>query len=246
MAALLLITPIVRACLAEFRSMEFQVAHSPLIFVGRVEAVQNVPAPAQGPGSLKRLPGEGTPQIATVRVLRFIKGSAGRVAIRVHSGPVRSCAPYVVHYEFRRGQTRIFILSARIADDEGVLQYGGSLVEESALSEVTASLARVRGFRQEYLERLRLDQPDVLTTGTRFHREIAKLSETWPYLPQSPSGPGSEDAAAKLDREFDAAAYRVQDRLATVSVPTVLAALALDWCSDAPSYWADSMIWERA
>ena len=76
----------VDACTAEFYPTATLVTDSPLIFLGKIEAVEQPPRSNGRGGSSDEHP----PTIATVRVLRVIHGSPAEGELRVFSGPLHS------------------------------------------------------------------------------------------------------------------------------------------------------------
>ena len=76
------------ACLAEFRSFDWIVGHSALIFVGEVTRVEKLPAGRADEG--EDGPGADPPTMATIRVKRVLHGEYSREEITLRSGPVAS------------------------------------------------------------------------------------------------------------------------------------------------------------
>ncbi|MCE9582953.1 MAG: hypothetical protein K8T20_10695 [Planctomycetes bacterium] len=72
-----------RACLAEYRSVEWMAETSRLAFVGRIEKVDPV---ANGGGEYQI----GVPAVATVRIVRMLRGKWRKATIEIMNGPVPS------------------------------------------------------------------------------------------------------------------------------------------------------------
>lgn len=76
------------ACTLEFRPTEWIVTRSPLIFIGRIEEVQEFPKQHCFTNDVE---GSGdTPMLARVKVLRVLHGPPTEGEVRVHSGPLHT------------------------------------------------------------------------------------------------------------------------------------------------------------
>ncbi|HEV3028227.1 MAG TPA: hypothetical protein VG457_11680, partial [Planctomycetota bacterium] len=120
------------------------------------------------------------PTIARVRVLEVLKGGWERSQVRVGSGPIRSCAPWSVHYPFHLGETKIFILPDYPKDGLARLAYGGSLLDGEKASFVQTRLLWAHSYRDAYLEEIRQRTPDVHRTALDLAQEMRSSSVKWP------------------------------------------------------------------
>lgn len=78
-----------RACLAEFRSFDWLVGESALIFVGTIEKVEKV-EPGEEDRRFDEPEEDSGPTLATVRISRVLHGNFSAETLRLRSGPVAS------------------------------------------------------------------------------------------------------------------------------------------------------------
>lgn len=114
------------------------------------------------------------PQVATVRVMRVLKGVWGGQDLRIGSGPIDSCSMSPVHFRFTVGEKAIFLLSEPITDNRTVLRYGGSFCELIQTEAIMACLDRCMAWRQAWLDEMQRDRPQDLAAvddlETALHR----------------------------------------------------------------------------
>lgn len=219
------------ACLGEYRSLERQAAWSPLIVIGAIEEVKE--SPYEERANREDSP---PPTIAGVRVLKILKGSYDGRKLQVKSGPVRSCAPWPVHYAFRKGDTRIFIFPDTPKDGMAQLEFGGSLLEPEEVSKVQSRLTGARVYRDSYLEEIRPILPKAHGDAVALAKEMRAAASTWP----------STQGWPEEKPEFAAAKRAVLARLAKVEVEAIRAAVAVDWLEPGSDPWWRTRLWKAA
>lgn len=154
-----------RACLAEYRSPDWQVAHSPLVIIGKVEKVEKGKVAnaeqERGLWSKNLNKHEPKPSIATVRIMRILKGNYPKTHVRIGSGPIRSCAFHEVHCSFHVGDQWVCILPSYPRDGAVALLWGGSVRSLRETEMVESQVARAIAYRDTYLNELQRENPKV-------------------------------------------------------------------------------------
>jgi hypothetical protein len=230
------------ACLAHYRSPEWQVADSPLIIVGEVERIENGLFAKQpwrrgfgedeGPSDEKTLP-----TIATVRILRILKGRYPQSRIRVGSGPVPTCGGDV-HLSFEVGKRSIFLLPSDPQDGGVALHFGGSMLPLTDVAMIESRIARAIAYRTAYLDSLQQEKPKVYVAARQLADSLRAESNRWPAYAHDEK---TDDHAT----EFKSSMAALKERLATVDAETIIAAQAIDWLNDQPNIWWRHELWDR-
>lgn len=210
-------------CLGEYRSPDYLVGASPLIVIGTVEKVKELPVKER-----RGEEGADRPSEATVRISRILKGRFEESRVRVGSGPVESCSPEEVHYTFHVGQKAIFILPTFPAEGKSTLERAGSLLDLDKLPMVEARILRARAYREEYLEGARKESPTAYKAGLALALEMRVASLLWPVK----AGEDLRDA--------------IVGRMMKVEIDAIRVALAADWLDEGASPWWRQEVWERA
>jgi hypothetical protein len=169
------LAPAAWACFSGYRSLDFQVAESPLILIGSIIDVR--PDPTLSSRESRRREGV-EPAVANVRVIRVLKGRWAGSNILVGSGPIASCSPSEEYMTFQPGRTHIFILPTLPREGKAVLEYWGSLLDMVNLERVEARLNRARQFRADHLKSLRRSSPKYLEAAQILFGEIRDASKT--------------------------------------------------------------------
>jgi len=223
------------ACLAEYRSPEWLVGNSSLIFIGEVEEVESGHV-----GDASRLrydDGVGggrssqIPTVATVRILRILKGKYSEARIHIGSGPIRSCAPFAVYDSFARKDQRIFIVPKYAVNGEVALCWGGSLLPLGETTMIEARVARAVAYRQEYIGELQKKSPETLAAAQKLALELRYQSRNWP----------TKNAK---EEEYEKVADALVKRLTGVDVAVIVATLAYENGSDEANVWWRLYVWE--
>jgi hypothetical protein len=230
------------ACLGGYRGPDWQVGNSPLILIGTIEKVEpgkivsgiKYRAPFDGGGESHRTPAT----IATVRITRILKGKYADAHIRIGGGPIHNSCDDDWFYDLKVGEQELFILPYYPIHGEVALEWSGSIRKLSDTSMVESRVARGVAFREAYLADLQREQPAAYATGTRLAREIRDDAKTWPE--EKFDRKGNEAA------DFVKASKRLQEKLATIDVEAIRAALAFDWLADDCGYWWRRSLWREA
>ena len=238
------------ACLACYRSPDWLTSNSPLVFVGEVLDVKELPAPE---GNQSKRPGRSPSKasIATVRVLRVLKGTWKAETMDVHSGPLGSCNPFEeAHYTFTKGDKSIFILPCKPSGGTARLQHAGSLLGLEDMELVESCLNRAIVHQAEYLRDIRRDQPETYQAAAALLQAIRADSDKWLADLTLTTERAIELATAR--REEDAWQQKVQaagqalaKELSKHKVETVRTALALAWLDDSNIWWSHP-VWGQA
>jgi len=230
------------ACLAHYRSPEWQVANSPLIVIGEVEKVENGLLPKQPGrsdfGEDDRKSGKKTTStIATVRILRVLKGRYPHLRIRVGSGPIPTCGGDV-HFSFKPGQQHIFLLPLDPQDGGAALRFGRSVLPLTETAMIESRIARAIAYRAAYLDALQHKNRNVYAAAVQLAKDLRAESKRWPdFVHDKKTGDSG--------KEFKSGMIALKKRLAAVDVETIVAAQAVDWLNDEPNIWWRRDLWER-
>jgi hypothetical protein len=212
-------------CLGHYHSPDSLVADSPLIVIGKIESVKEMGSkkcPIDRPGW----------SVASVRILRTIKGSYNKQEVDIHSGPIESCSLRPVHYRFAIGETCIFILPSYPENGESCLKYGGSLLGLEHVELVESRLNRAKSYRSKHIEDLKKTSPKVHKAAELLFNNFSKDSKEWPR---------SEEK-----ENFEAIKEAVLKQLDGVDIKIIRTAIALDWLSDDPASWSKHPLWKSA
>jgi hypothetical protein len=245
MIALVLVQPReARGCLCHYRSPDWQVAHSPLILIGRIEKVEDLhPDPEMdGKGDRTR------PSLAHVRIQRILKGRYEQKTVRVRSGPIRSCSPFPCYVHFQVGDHWLFILPVYPEQGETPLMWSGSLRELRDTEMIEARIARCRAYREAYLDEIQSEQPEVFAAATALAKEMREAAKQWP-APRPIIASDVETGFTEFYADPEAAEAkeeRLSKRLARAGVEEIRTAQALDWLRDEPRCWVRHPLWLRS
>lgn len=238
-----------QACLAEYRSIDWQIARSRLVVLAEVIAIER---DDEQKDRRRRLAGgdHAEPTIATLRILRVFKGAYEHAEVRVRSGPIRSCAPYEVHAKFSVGHRAIYILPGFPSDGVARLVWGGSVREATETGLVESTLARLQAYRENYLDQLRRGSPDTLKSANDLYDAMRKEFSVWPAATATIQ-PHSERMEAETfsvnESENVADAERkLSATLKGRDLEAIRAAMALDWLSNDPVPWSRHPVWRAA
>jgi hypothetical protein len=230
------------ACLAHYRSPEWQVANSPLVIVGEVEKIESGLLPKQpwrsGFGEDEGSSGEKTsPTIATVRILRVLKGRYSQSRIRVGSGPIPTCGGDI-HFTFERGRQSIFLLPSDPRNNGVALHFGGSMLPLTATAMIESRIARAVAYRAAYLDALQQEKPKVYAAAVQLANELRGESKRWPAW-------AYDDKSHDYAPDFKSGMAALKTRLASVDAEAIIAAQAIDWLNDQPDIWCRHELWDR-
>jgi hypothetical protein len=231
------------ACLGGYRGADWQVGNSPLILIGTIEKVEagkvaNVEryrAPFDSSGESHATP----PTIATVRIMRILKGKYADAHIRIGSGPIHSACDVDWFYTFKVGEQKIFILPYYPVEREVAVEWAGSIRELADTSMIESRIHRAVTFRDAYLADLQREQPKVYAAGMRLAEEIRNAAKTWPDDDRD-AKTGERSAACKK------ALAALQEKLSKEDVEAIRAALAVDWLADDSGQWWRKWLWREA
>jgi hypothetical protein len=231
------------ACLAHYRSPEWQVANCPLIVIGEVEKIEpGLAGKFAGRSGFGEREGgsdkETPPTVATVRILRILKGRYPDARIRIGSGPIPTCGGDV-HVRFEVGERRIFLLPFDPKDGASALHFGGSVLPLTETSLIESRIARAIAYRAAYLADLEKEKPKRYAAAQELARSLRAESKTWPL-------PTYDKKTGDYTSEFKSAIKRLQERLSPYSVETIIAAQAVDWLNDELNIWWRHQLWDRA
>ena len=257
------------ACLAEYRSPDWLVGHSPLVFIGTVEKIEDGLVQSAKEGGLAQRESEeeglGKPTIATVRIAEILKGDYSETYVRVGGGPCQSCGGDW-YYTFKTGRQYIFILpeypkisaqnrhphnpqtkkrqlsrgDSRIG--EVALQWGGSLLPLSETNLIESEIARLAVYRTEYLAEVQRERPKIYTAGVQLAERMRKEKVQWIAAEKSYSDE-RENKYLKLREETSSSLVKT---LADIPVEAIRVAQALDWFSEKADPWWEQSVWEDA
>ncbi len=262
-------TSIGLACLAEYRSPDWLVGHSPFVFIGTVERIDNRPADnAKNGRSAREEPAEGAfrkPTIATVQITKVLKGDYSETHVRVAGGPCRSCGDDW-YYSFRQGEQYIFILpqyptspsSNRQPQSEqgnkeemsksdspigdAALEWGGSLLPLSATNQIESEIARLVAYRAEYLAEVQKERPKTFVAGIQLAERMRKEKLPW-IEAEKKFDDKYGDQASKVREEFSGA---LLNTLKDIPLEAIYVAQAQDWFSEKSDPWWAQAIWNKA
>jgi hypothetical protein len=228
------------ACLAHYRSPDFLVADSPLIFIGTVENVHEIPRDKKHKGlGFPTDASEAGPSQAIVRIGKMLKGSYDQATVKVVSGPLSSCAPYPVHYTFTKGWQGVFILTDYPNDGRSALLYGGCLLSLKDIPVVENRLARARDFKARYVAELAKESPKVLAAGKALADKLQSECSKWPVRTLN------QYAMLEEDEVFKAALKNFVAKLSEIDIAVIQAAMAFDWPCDRPDCWSKHELFTR-
>ena len=196
-----------------------------MIIVGGVAAIEES---AREKESDPDRPG---PSVATIKVLQILKGRYEAASVRVRSGPISSCAPWSVHVKFEVGEKRVYLFPEQPIRGETGLAWGGSLLELSRVPSVEARVLRAKAYREEYLDRIKMQSPKTFDNGASLAKEMRKAVATWPESAEKGFKSSVQDLATRLKAEETESA-----RLA----------VALDWLDSDANGWYRHEVWMSA
>ncbi|HUO07795.1 MAG TPA: hypothetical protein VM008_05820 [Phycisphaerae bacterium] len=226
--------------------MDWQVAHSPLVVVARIDQVNAVPLSAEEAPRYANLPVRPTHAIVTP--IQVLKGtlSPQTKSLEVASGPIFSCAPFPVHVTFHTGDTVIFVFSAKRGDApsaaaEYEMTYAGGMLPLDQLAQVTDALERCKQWRAQFLVGLDIG---TLTAARKLDGALNDARSHWPPLPDL-TGPTSRPSSLMTDDALplSPAAQEVFNRVDKMDITTLLAALALDFTR--ADGWSKHPLWNN-
>jgi hypothetical protein len=242
---LLALPPRAEACLFEYRSIDWQIAHSRLVVLAEVVSVDPTGEKPRRSG-----PREYVPSIATLRILRVFKGDYDKTEVRVRSGPIRSCLGDHVHVSFQVGKRAIYILPGFPIDGEAGLVWGRSVRDLAETGLVESTVSRLQAYRQSYLDSLRRDRPETFKSANELYEEMSKGFVEWPAAQAKIFHQGELMGAESFftdDKASAAATERsLSKTLGQFDLEAIRGAMALDWLSDAPIPWSQHPVWESA
>ena len=228
------------ACLAYYRSPEWQVANSPLIVIGEVEKIENGLLPKQpwrtgfGEGRVNE---KTSVTIATVRILRILKGRYPQPLIRVGSGPIPTCGGDE-HYSFKLGEQSIYILPSDPQDGAIALRFGRSVLPLTETAMIESRVVRAIAYRAAYLDALRQQKPKVHAAAVQLANQLLVESKRWPAF-------AYDEKTHDYATEFKLGMTALKERLAEVDAETIIAAQAIDWINEEPNIWWRRELWDR-
>ena len=228
-----------RACLGHYCSPEQAATESSLIFVGKVESVQVLPVK-------NKEWGDETPSVANVKILRVLHGSHGKPRVKVRSGPVASCAPYAVHYQFSIGKTSIFLVSVCPKKGEIGLYTGRRLLRPTDLELVEAVLNRAVVHKTTYLERIRKDSPKAYAAAEDLYNKLSEASKDWPSLAYLYEEEGEVREMRGKEKVHEQARNALIEELRKSKPQVLRTAVAMDWLSHDPNSFSRQDVWKEA
>lgn len=231
----------VLGCMAEYRSTEQLFAASPLVVIGQVEDVVDSPDQDKTGNHPSRLgidsdAHDPKPQIATVRVVEVLKGNCPVKSMRVNSGPLRSCAPFPVHYTFTKGDLSIFILPQMPEDDVVQMVWQGSKLPVSYRFKIENQIAHMKLFTDAYMAKLRLRTPGIDNKATELNKVLREILSRFDALPHDDYG---NVETSKKQPFIDEAV----NQLIGPSLDTIVAMYAIDTQQHAEKLMTTSSIW---
>lgn len=262
-----------QACLANYRSPESLAVSSPLILVGEITSVEDgPPLKFKGMFGMENHGDDGKFTIATVQVLRVIKGTYKDRTIQIGSGPIASCAPYAVFTRFTKGEKFVFLLPEEPFEGFACLRKQGSMREVGDTELIESCLARATQYKASYLALVKRDAPQVYADGVALAKKMTKAVSNWPKqkcVKHSSEGqqeaivdasgrivvsttPASQPATAPDEEAYytfedtperEKAIGALADELSKVKIEVIRTALAIAWVE---STWPREHIWEQA
>ena len=246
------------ACMAEYRSPDYQVANSPLIVIGEIEKIEDGKVSNAQTAYDVPQPPPTKPTVATVRIVRLLKGRYSGSALRIGSGPIRNCAYWEVHYVFEKGRQMIFILPAYPnKKGEIALLWGSSMRPLTDMQMVETRIARSIAYRDAYLSKLKKEQPEVYAAAVAFAKEMRGSSKKWPEMTFVGKGGATitaEEMAAseehsptdafEFSKEYTLACQAIALRIAATDIEVIRAANAIEWLDQEEQPWWDRYIWK--
>ena len=246
------------ACMAEYRSPDYQVANSPLIVIGEIEKIEDGKVSNAQIASDVPDPPPTKPTVATVRIVRLLKGRYSGTHLRIGSGPIRNCAFYEVHEAFQKGRQMIFILPAYPnKKGEIALLWGSSMRPLTDMQMVETRIARSIVYRDAYLSKLEKERPKIYAAAVAFAKEMRESSKKWPEMTFAGKGGATitaEEMAAsdedrsthafEFSREYTLACRAIALRIAETDIEVIRAANAIEWLGQEEQPWWDRYIWK--
>ena len=232
------------ACLAEYRSPDWEAAHAPVIFIGTVEKVEDAkPEELDAQGFLHGLLGGGKdepkPTVATVKITRMIKGNLDVKTIKVYSGPLASCAPYDVHYTFTAGKSYVFCPDHLDAKGNAQMAGYGRMHSLSDVELIESCWNRAQVFQKAFIDAARKEHPEEFKKAQALLTAVAKQSKTWPDYPnllrkegEKPDAEAEKAALEKYDKELDDAVDKLTKTIGDASLETLRICMSLDWLTN--------------
>lgn len=245
-APLAFISSAADACMAHYRSTDSLVLSSPLILIGEIESVRNDTSydanthsrlfadPSKDPG----------PRIATVRILRVLKGQCASRTIEVKSGPIESCAPCNEYMTFTKGDHRIFMLPAQPRKEPVCMRHWGSVLAVGDTELVQASLDRAAGVKNAFLMRMKKDSPRTYRQAWAL---CERMEELLPGNPDSTEKRRLEDNGDDLvPRDADPNLVKIiAGELEKLRIDAIHGAIAMAW-QDPSGTWTRDPSWSKA
>jgi len=238
-ACLLLPAAAAHACLVNYHSVDELVAGSPLIFIGKVTALVDLPRQERDS------PHAPPCQEATVRIVRVLKGAKpAQDLLLVESGPVATCDTTNLYFAIEEGEQYLFILPDLDVEGRSALRYGYSLLLPDGEAMVKARIESQRQWHTEYLARLERETPVVLAAARKVDAVLQEAGKAWPDAPMAYRIGGQWRREG--DEAFEAA-VRVLAELAKGQDPdALLVALALRWLDTSLDAWPRKAAWQVA
>jgi hypothetical protein len=248
------------ACMAEYRSPDWQVANSPLIVIGEIEKIEDGKVSNAQMARDVPQPPPTKPTVATVRIVRLLKGQYPGTRLRIGSGPIRNCATWEVHCTFQKGMRMIFILPAYPnKGGEVALLWGASMRPLTDMQMVESRIARSIAYRDAYLNKLKKERPNIYAAAVAFADEMQNASQKWPEITFVEKGKGGVPVTEKevlariakdktleweISDQFFAAAPDIAKKVATTHIEVLRAAHAVRWLNQETAPWWDRYIWQ--
>ncbi len=222
------------ACLGPYRSPDWQVANAPLIFVGRVEKVEEVKMP-EGPSSPPGFEEGDKHTVAQVKITSVLKGKVDGKTIKVHSGPIESCDDCEVHFTFKVGETRIFLPDSIDEKGEAHLRWGGSLLSMQDFELIESCWNRAKLFKAQYIASLKKEYPEEFEKAQVLEKKITDMSKKWSLEIVKVEG-FPEFGIGSVDKNLKKV---IEDK----SVVVLHICVALNWLSTGSDSWSYHETW---
>jgi hypothetical protein len=171
------------ACMAHYISVERFVKHARTIVEVEVLSVQ----PAPPSGSRHDSPTARENAMATVRVLRAIRGGAGVQTLDIIGGPYASCDPSPVYLSFAKGEHSFLVLPSDLpaTTKTVVIRHADEVLKKTA-DEMDALLAKSRKSWSRTLELHRKVDPEACAMAEEILRATGKAAARSRKTQESP------------------------------------------------------------
>ena len=177
-------------------------------------------------------------KIATVRIMRVLKGRYPNTRVKIGSGPILCrTVSAIMECDFHVGDQSLFILPAYPKDGAVAMTAIEDALPLSAISMIERELTAAAACRSEYLIDLQMERPKVFAAAWRLADEMRKAAETWPEEGEDKVVPKGWYKTGLRDLE---------KKLAEIDVEVIRAALAIDWLADEPHRWSSQPVWKEA